>query len=308
VTGEDYFHLPHAREISPGNPLRSYYYDLRKRVEWPGTIDNGLPVVKYGKKRFINPVVAAQFGLGCLQHFWDTGEPFYLQRARETAIALMRIGVEERLLGLVWRYPLALRGHSDWLSAMAQGQAAALLLRVGALTGDEGLMAAGQRAVKVYTVDIREGGVRTALRGGLWLEEYAIEPPPFTLNGFIVAALSARDCAIILQDPFWHDLWEESVCTLTESISLFDDDGWSLYDLTSRHVGLLTVRNLASPFYHRFHIELLCVLEHLTGRTVFSQFRARWQNALNDNLRFYRAVVQKALYRLRTPCTKPSVG
>ena len=114
----------------------SYYYDLRGRANYPGKLKNGLPVVKYVDFEFVNPVGAAQNGLANLQLFWDTGDEFYLTKALNITKALVYYGKSENG-SLVWRYPIDNRGHINWLSAMAQGQAASLLLCIGCVIGED---------------------------------------------------------------------------------------------------------------------------------------------------------------------------
>lgn len=299
VTKDDYFHIPHTAEPDPTDPCQSYYYDLRARVDYPGALENGLPVMVVGNTRFVSPIGVAQFGLAHLQHYWDTGDEQYLRRSEE--IARAAVDMAERSMGLVWRYPIYVRGNCGWISSMMQGQIASLLLRVGRLTGDKSLLDKGKAALTPLEYDIEHGGVRTTLNGHLWFEEYAILPPAFTLNGFIVTLFALRDAAIILEDSRYHELWNNGVDSLIGNLQHFDLAGWSLYDLDNLHLGPLSLNNPASPFYHRFHIELLVIMERLTGESAFIRQRQRWSESLENGSAFYRGVFGKALYRVFSP-------
>ena len=165
VTKQDYFHQPHAAEVDIGDPTRSYYYDLRARVSYPGDFEGALPIVNYGGLRFSNPIHAAQYGIANLQHYWDSKEDRWLERALQVAHDLVASGATEGS-SLVWRYPLEIRGARNWLSAMAQGQVASFLLRAGTLAPDGTMMEAARGALAPLFVEIPEGGVLELIHSG----------------------------------------------------------------------------------------------------------------------------------------------
>lgn len=300
VTKHDYFHQPHLAESDALDPSRSYYYDLRARSRYNGPFEGQLPITDYGNNRFVNPVHAAQYGIGHLQRYWDTNDSALLARASDVAEALIDLGSYERQ-GLVWRYPLVLQGQQDWLSAMAQGQVASFLLRVAAATADSAIFEAARASLEVFRYDIADGGVRTWLCGHLWFEEYAVMQPPYTLNGFIIALLGLRDAGILLEDAALIAHYEHGIDTLIAVLPLFDFNGWSRYDLSQRTVAGISLRNLSSPFYHRFHVELLHVMAATTHAATFWRFLQGWQQGIEYGLLFYRALAEKVLYRLMTP-------
>ncbi len=299
VTKDDYFHLPHSAEEYPADPRRSYYYDLRARVDYPGMFRNGLPVINLGNDSYVSPIGAAQFGLAHLQHYWDTGNEEYLHRAERIARAM--VDIAEEGLGLVWRHPISKRGKCNWICSMAQGQAASLLLRVGELTSSEFLIDEGRAALVCLDHDIEDGGVRASLNGHLWFEEHAVAPPAYTLNGFIVTLFGVRDAAIIAEDDHCCELWNNGVESLISNLQMWDSDGWSLYDLSTQVFGPVSISNLAAPFYHRFHIELLSVMGDLTGNPVFADQREKWIEGLDQGFAFYRGILGKVIYRLLMP-------
>lgn len=300
VTKTDYFHLPHKAESDPSVPQTSYYYDVRSRLHYKGGFRGNLPVISYAGSEFINPIHVSQYGLAHLQHYWDTKQRTLLDDALVIAQELVEIAGQEGD-ALCWRYPLALHDQTGWLSAMAQGQVASFLLRIGSLTSDEILMKKGGAALAPFARTIDEGGVQTHLKGNIWFEEYAISPPPFTLNGFIVALLGLRDASLILENETFGSLYEAGYQTLLDTLPLFDLGHWSRYDLTRRRKFGLSFANLASPFYHRFHLELLKVMYRLTREQLFSDYLERWAQGLTTGPSMYRAVAEKSIYRLLTP-------
>lgn len=298
VTKQDYFHQPHAAEPDFSDPARSYYYDLRARASYPGNFKGTLPLVDYGGLQFANPIHTAQYGLGHLQRYWDSRENALLEHAAVVAHELTASG-RQREAGLIWQYPLEIRGTSNWISAMAQGQVASFLLRVGTLTDSRELLEAAKGALAPFFIDIADGGVRTALLGNLWFEEYAFEPIPFTLNGYIVALLGLFDAASLLRPcgDAYRNLFDMGVKTLEQVLPLFDANGWSRYDLSTKTTVGMTVRNLASPHYHRFHLELLDIMHRLTGHVMYNTIRERWSRPLTEGCSFYTAIAEKTAYR-----------
>ncbi|HXH09115.1 MAG TPA: D-glucuronyl C5-epimerase family protein [Alphaproteobacteria bacterium] len=301
-----YFHQPHTADENAENPKESFYYNLRGRLYYPGAFKNGLPIVYYGGLAFIHPVNVAYYGLAHLQYYWDTGESEYLTKALHISRTMVEAGEEDQD-GLVWRYPILLQGTHNWISAMAQGLLASLLLRVGLLVDDEWCLSKANLALKPFLRVIPDGGVQTSLDGNIWFEEYALPCPSYTLNGFIVALLAVRDGALLLGEKNYFFLYEEALNTLENTLARFDLRGWSRYDLITANWGRLKITNMASPFYHRFHIELLTILQKLTGRASFSAWRGRWESGLKSGMIFYRAIAEKVLFRLLMPVTKTMV-
>ncbi len=65
---------------------------------------------------------------------------------------------------------------APWLSAMAQGEGASLLIRVHQRNGHERYADAARRALRILDLPTAEGGVRAALGDGFFLEEYPTDP------------------------------------------------------------------------------------------------------------------------------------
>jgi len=305
VTSRDYFHLPHRAECSSLDPNHSYYYDLRDRIDYPGKFVDGMPIVKYPTVEVPHCLAASQLGLANLQFYWYSGDVRYLDRAVRLADALVRHGSMEGDC-LVWRNPApAANGQTGWLSGMAQGQAASFLLRVGSATGKDWYAVQARLALNPFFRPIDAGGVTCMLDGYPWFEEVAITEPRFTWNGFVVALFGLRDASLLIGDSRFQTLYDESLHGLEATLHRFDHQGWSRYDLSEVSLwGRLSVANLASPFYHRFHIELLKILERLTDSRAIHDMRQRWEMTLESGTRFYTAIAEKMLFRVLTPVHK----
>jgi heparosan-N-sulfate-glucuronate 5-epimerase len=299
VSKDDYFHQFHTA-TAPSNFSAAYYYDLRGKLNYPGKFQGNLPLIQYSSNQFINPIHIAQFGLSHIQHYFDTGEQDFLEKATKIANELIAIGVKEDQ-ALVWRYPLLYRGQRNWLSAMAQGQIASFFLRLAIQTNNDELFSKTRAVLEPFKVSIDKGGVQALLGSKIWFEEYAVNPPPYTLNGFIVALLGLYDAKSHIDDPTLSHLCDEAMETLSSVLILFDAKGWSRYYLATHNVLGLTLSNLASPFYHRFHLELLKVMYALTAQKEYLTYFETWNSSLAADFTFYRAMTEKILYRLLVP-------
>jgi len=306
ITRDDHFHQKHTAEPFFLDPARSFYFDVRSRAVYPGKTIEELPIVVYGRTPFVNPVSAAQLGLGLLQLFWASNDEAYLVQATKVADSLLKTA-QPADQGLIWSYPISKLGQTHWRSALAQGQAASFLLRVGMLSHRAAYIHSAVKLLEPFWWDIKAGGVRTTLAGGVWFEEFCIDPPPFTLNGFIISLLALRDAHVVTREAKYNDLFVDAVNTLTNVCKLFDVRGWSKYDLTSVHYGPVKLYNAASPYYHRFHIELLKIIEILVNNQDLKELQRRWEAGLTRNDVFMQALLHKVFYRMRIPNNKGSV-
>ena len=83
-----------------------------------------------------------------------------------------------------------------WVSAMAQGEGASLLVRLYMATRDERYSEGARRALAAGRVPSRSGGASALLNGESFPEEYPTEPPSFVLNGAIFALWGSFDVGL----------------------------------------------------------------------------------------------------------------
>src|SRR5690606_17330165 len=95
----------------------------------------------------------------------------------------------------------------------------------------------------------------------------------------------------------YRRMFEDGTATLKARLADFDAAGWSRYDLAYKALGPACFRNLASPFYHRFHLELLQVMHGLTGEPAFLDFREAWDRTLVEGWVLARGVAEKVAFR-----------
>jgi hypothetical protein len=283
------FNLPIGRRFDAGG-TRGYYIDMRVKAdttEWNG------------EGAYLH-VVAIQWGLACFERYVAGDGDAWLAaasaRAEELTAQQQHDGpqaggfVHNRALA----HTFALR--PPWLSAMAQGEAASLLTRVFAATGEERFAEAARRALLPLGVDAAGGGVRAWLDGRAFPEEYPTQPPSFVLNGAIFALWGIHDVAAALGDADAQRAFDESVEMLAGNLHRWDLGYWSRYDLYP-HPALA----VASSFYHDLHINQLRAMQQLAPRRQFAEFAERWAGYASSRPCRRHAFARKALFRLAVP-------
>lgn len=275
--------------------VRGYYTDFRFKARRPAWPPLG---VRKGPPRLY--VALIQWGLGCYERHLAGEGKAWLAGAIGACDYLVEQQEQEgpRAGGWVHRRPY---GHTydlrpPWLSGIAQGEGASLLVRVHAETGEERYAEAASRALRPMTVPSGEGGVRAALGDGFFLEEYPTAPPSFVLNGGIFALWGLRDVAIGLDDASARDMFEEGTETLAANIERFDTGYWSRYDLFPH-----PLLNVASSAYHRLHIVQLRAMLAIHPSAELERAAIRFEHYAESRVRFARAFARKALFRMAVP-------
>jgi heparosan-N-sulfate-glucuronate 5-epimerase len=279
---------------------RGYYIDLRAKATptptWPP------PWLRPG----YGHVKLAQFGLGHFEHYAANGDEQGLSLACSAGdhFVATQVRTEGPQLG-GWRHEFAYTFRAPlrppWLSAMSQGQAASLLTRLFAATGDARYAEAADLALRPMQVSADAGGVLGTIEGSPFLEEYPTSPQSHVLNGAIFALWGVRDAALMAGDPQTEKLHSDLVSTLAATCARWDTGRWSRYDLFPRRP-----TNVSSSFYHQLHISQLSVLQTLYGGSEFGNLAARFER-YQARARLRRAaLVQKIAYRLVVPRYKIS--
>lgn len=300
-------HLSFWHEVPEVNPrarrdvLGEYYMTFAAKADYAGPYDRaGIPLLNYRGRvgRQYNPIAIAQYGLGNFNLFRQTGQPERRRRFLAAADWLVA-NLEPNRHGLwVWhhRFDWPYRGvlRAPWYSGLAQGQGISLLVRAFQETGDTRYFEAAQKAFGAFAVDVAAGGVSYRDdAGGLWFEEYLVEPPSHILNGFLWATWGVYDYALLTKGNSAARLFEEAARTVAANLGRYDTGYWSLYELSPTRLPML-----ASAFYHRLHIVQLRVMAELTGEELFRETAERWEDYQRDPRNRYRALAGKVLFKL----------
>lgn len=280
-------------------PLQ-YYFD------WSGIEDfseytfdaRGIPRVEYGGSigtRY-NAITTAQYGLYSLDKWLLTRSDEHLDLAQAAAQWLVDNcqPLAHNAGGWIYEFDLEFYGpKAPWISAMAQGEAISLLLRMHQIGGDPAYLQTAERAFIPFKYSIEDGGVRSTFADGSPVfEEFPASAPPHVLNGHIFALLGVYDYGIVKGSEAARALFSDAVQGLKNNIALYDLGWWTHYDLHE-------TRRLASRVYQRVHVRLLAILHRLTGDQFFNELAARWGGYLASPLCNARWFAQKVLEKIR---------
>jgi len=275
-----------------GDPQSGYYNDLRgKGLEHGGTVGALAAAEELTRSRELaNAVTVAQLGLGAWQLARDDEE--WLRVVRHAAGWVSSELDEHGRIAYLFPMPHTYRLDPPWYSAIAQGEAASLLVRAARSLDEPSLLDDARRAVEAL-LDPALGLIRETTAGPI-LQEYPTTPPSDVLNGWIFALWGLYDVAAATGDERVRAAFGQGTRTLAHTLPAYDIGfGWSRYDLVPRRIP-----NIASPFYHRLHIEQLRALARLAPEhAVFEETAERWLAALRRPHARAHALTLKVLYR-----------
>ncbi|MGB6984954.1 MAG: D-glucuronyl C5-epimerase family protein [Candidatus Aquilonibacter sp.] len=223
-----------------------------------------------------NPVTISQFALtqhALAQRGHAQARVYFLSQAEW----LMRAQRDDGAIPYPVDSPIY-GAKSGWISGMAQGEVASVLLRAFIATGDSRFRDAGVQALAPLARDVRDGGASYIDGRDVFFEEVASARPHHILNGHIYAAFALWEYTRFgLADETLRALHHDAVRTLESWLSAFDADGWSCYDLATDDEGR---RHYARLWYHQFHIAQLRVYAAMTERDEFERMARRWHDAM----------------------------
>ena len=293
------FQQPIGAHVEEG-AVRGYHIDMRvkaRRSGWP----EAWPWAP-GEQSWIS---LAQLGLGAHER-WIAGEgEEWLVLAGHVGDVLVEHQVEGGTRDGAWEQrfdvPHTYELRAPWISAMAQGEGASLLVRLHAVTSEERYAEAAARALRPLAVPSAEGGTAALLDGRPFPQEYPTSPPSFVLNGGIFAMWGWYDVAIALGDAAARSAFEDAVETLALNLHRWDTGWWSLYDLYPHRRP-----NPASFAYHELHIAQLQAMHRIAPRPELAQTAERFARYERSPWGRGRAFANKAAFRLTVPRRRPA--
>ncbi|MCW2949719.1 MAG: hypothetical protein JWN41_732 [Thermoleophilia bacterium] len=289
-------------DLVPGDISSGFHIDLRGVAGSygpPGEADGWLDLLVHRRERIL-PVTVLQLGMGAWQRSIDATDPdraeweLIARRVADwAAVDMDGYGRFAHLQPMPHTYDIP----PPWYSAMAQGLATSLFVRLGYFADAE----RSSRALVDPSLEMI-----TFTEHGPVLEEYQASPRPHVLNGWMWALYGLYDLANA--DGADPDIraqaeasWQAGVASLDAQLPEYETQrGWSTYD---RYPHALA--NIASPFYHRLHISMLRTIAriapHDEQRAAFEAMAARWELALARPLTRATAVVRKVGFRVLKP-------
>jgi hypothetical protein len=193
------------------------------------------------------------------------------------------------------------RLEPPWTSALAQGETVSLLLRAAGAFGEPAFADAAERA-SASLVDATSPLVATTADGPV-LQEYPTDPPAHVLNGWIYALFGLYDLGIASADgvsasrAVAGESFRLGCEALARRLPLYRVwPNWSRYDLYPHPLA-----HVASPFYHRLHVELLASLAELAPDRRYDEAAAAWERGAQSTAGTAAAVARKVAFRLLRP-------
>ncbi len=288
------FHEPVGQRIDPVG-VRGYYVDLSVKARTPEFS------AAWRWAPGTQPWVAfAQLGIGAFErHLAGEGEQ-WLDLAAKVGNVLcdhqisggVRDGGFEHMFDFPHTFPL----RAPWISSMAQGEGASLLVRLHLETGSDRFAECAVRALAPMSVPTAQGGAMNLLGGRPFPEEYPTQPASFVLNGGIFSMWGLYDAGKGLGDSAAASAFEDALDTLAGNIGRWDTGWWSRYDLYPH-----PVTNVASMAYHELHINQLRAMAIIAPRPELAATAARFEGYRDSRLSRGRAFASKAAFRLRVP-------
>jgi hypothetical protein len=286
--------------FEPGDPLSGYYNDLTLEVRTSNAVDGLERLRQLVTDPHVNLTSVAQLGIGAWQLARD--EPDWLKVTTAAARWLASQLDDNGRLVFRWAMPHTYELEPPWISAMTQGEAVSLFVR--AAPEDDSpheLFSAAARAVLPL---LGASTVVAQTPEGPVLQEYPTNPPAHVLNGWIFGLWGLYDLAIMGEGDFVpaevaglaSSAFDQGVSALAARLPRYDTWGWSRYDLFPH-----PIVHVASPFYHRLHIEQLRATNALAPNHVFEQTAARWERSAATLVGQAAAVSRKAAFRIVRP-------
>jgi hypothetical protein len=292
------FDEPVGSQIDPDG-VRGYYIDLRVKARIPDFAE-AWPW-EPGEAPW---VACAQLGIGGYERYLAGEGDEWLELARgagdRIAAHLLPDGPRRGALEHNFDFPHTFPMRTPWISAMAQGEASSLLVRLHLETGEHDYAAAALLALEPLFVRTPDGGAMDLLDGRPFPEEYPTEPPSFVLNGGIFSLWGLYDAGKGLRDERAARAFEEGLEALAASVHRWDTGWWSRYDLYPH-----PVRNVASSGYHELHVNQLRAMAIIAPRPELIEAADRFERYRSSRLSRARAFASKVVFRLRVPRSRP---
>ena len=135
------------------------------------------------------------------------------------------------------------------------------------------------------------------------LQEYPTDPPAHVLNGWIYALFGLYDLGVASADEASPSraLAGELVSPRLRGARPSAAAVPRLAELVALRPLPASARHVASPFYHRLHVELLASLAELAPDRRYDEAAAAWERGAQSTAGTAVAVARKVAFRLLRP-------
>lgn len=286
----------------------------------------GLPLAEIQGRMGYHPVRTSCLLMTLLGSYLTTHDANYLEKALVVSDEFLATGVErDGALYFPYTFDFNLHGDDDelmkapWYSGMAQGMALSAYVRLYQIAQDGRYLEACRKIFRSFTIFKGEENVPWIAyvdsAGFYWIEEYPIQPPANTLNGFVFAIFGLYEYHLLEGDPETKAVLQAAITTVESYMPQFRQKGnLSLYCL--KH-------EVQSAKYHLIHIRQMRSLGLMTGDRVFNEmtrrltldtivvlttFRSGWTDTVMTLLPSRLSSMIRSLYQLYQRIRQPRVS
>lgn len=279
-----------------------YYLDFSEKAEYKGPFDeDGIIMLDYKGQVGIqyNPCAVAQYGLGLCSCYLKTKDETYKKKLIFQAEWLCRnLKIDEKGIGRL-EYTFGMGDYkqitdTNYISAIAQGQAISFLLRAGLIAQREEFFKASASIYQCFRYKLSEGGVVNYDEiGRMYLEEAVTKKISCILDGFLYAMFGVYDYYLFFGDSEAYNIFRKCCNTIKERLPEFDLGFWSRADCY-----LDKPKMPASSFYHNVHVQQLRALYVITKEDIFSIYAEKWDGYQKNFWYRKLALLYKCWYKL----------
>lgn len=243
----------------------------------------GVVMVDYGSEYDdaglqYNPVTVAQYGQALYRRYLagDGTERNELRRKFLAQADWLAANAVHRGELAVWEYhfPNPFYGVREppWVSGMAQGEALIVLVEAHSITGDDRYLEVARRALVAFSVEVKDGGVRTTLSGdAAWYEIVAAPGAKSSrvLNGHMFALAGILEYYDYTMDEAAWSLYQKGLTSVVDQLPSYDTGSHSYYD---------QLGTVASEFHHCLHISQLRYFFERSGEPEINKYADLFQS------------------------------
>lgn len=257
---------------------------------------NNVPIRKKGDDWVYSNSMITAYGLANIQLYLRTGDISLIDLAKVQAEYIYENAFKAKGQILLREYELSTKSHSGIASAMNQGQASSLFLRMYQLLEDERWLKRAKELYHSFKIPWdQEGGVSYFFEdGSIWVEEYPKAPLRHILNGALFGILALQEITEFVEEL--KPLNEKVLKGLTNMLPQFDRGYWSNY-----YVPVSSNRTyIASMKYHALHVLQLRIIGARAGLKVltdaadlYEKYQSSWFNRSRAALHITKEKVLK---------------
>jgi len=250
-----------------------YSGNIALSLDYPFEKDEqGIILFNYKEKKYYHPVQLAQWILQYLNAYRITNNYDYIKRSNLFADKLIEIStLSNNALYFPYSFTFSLHGgdilYSPWYSGMAQGQTLSAFVRLYKMTNEKKYVEIAEQiftSFNNFKVSSNPWTVMTDSANYYWIEEYPLEIPDHTLNGFIFGIYGLYDYYQLTNNELCKELLQAGITTIYHYIDQFRNPGGiSYYCLKHKHI--------PEASYHQVHIDQLNMLFKMTGENYFKE-------------------------------------